>query len=401
VKGFGFSWRSLELAAPEDLSDLLGRLSARSHFRNAFSAQRELHQRYWMPLTSAVAEILPSVIEHLERTRPAMILADAHLYSDWYARAAGCCGARLVLHQALAPLTFNHRLYVRVFGYRSPGVVPASLIEMMGMGWKTALKFSGIARQPIRTVQARSTMRRVRCAAEKAFARCPRPAASPYVVHSGVGALECQLQPPETQRRVHFLLVSTKQYTREGVPPELMTWIGRQQRPVIYVCFGTMVRLRRAMVETMARGFIDADVSTIWVLPDHDSGIAPTNVSVDRFRIERCLPQAEVLASEKVAAFVGCGGSGSVLEALGHGHPVLSIPFTWDQTYNASVVTRLGAGFVLDKRNLSADSISKAVRDLIGEPSYTERAREIERVLRDPPEDFAVESWIDSLGLRL
>jgi UDP:flavonoid glycosyltransferase YjiC (YdhE family) len=73
------------------------------------------------------------------------------------------------------------------------------------------------------------------------------------------------------------------------------------------------------------------------------------------------------------------GGHGTVARALGAGVPVLCCPAVGDMTENGARVGWAGVGLALPWRLLGRASLRVAVRRILGDGSFRERAREIAR----------------------
>jgi UDP:flavonoid glycosyltransferase YjiC (YdhE family) len=90
-------------------------------------------------------------------------------------------------------------------------------------------------------------------------------------------------------------------------------------------------------------------------------GPIPDNVTVLPF-----VPQGEVMPH---ASLVLChGGSGTLLEALARGIPVVVVPLFADQPANARSVERTGAGLAVWEINPA--SVETALRRIWSEPSF-------------------------------
>lgn len=89
------------------------------------------------------------------------------------------------------------------------------------------------------------------------------------------------------------------------------------------------------------------------------------------------LPYSQAMAA---ADLVVChGGHGTVARALQAGAPLLVCPAVGDMAENGARVAWSGAGLSLPKRLMSPRGIRLAVRRLLGDPSYRERAGELAR----------------------
>jgi UDP:flavonoid glycosyltransferase YjiC (YdhE family) len=149
----------------------------------------------------------------------------------------------------------------------------------------------------------------------------------------------------------------------------------KEDVPFIYITLGTIAgRLPkskaafRMALAAVADLPINALLTTGPVMPIADLGPIPTNVRVETF-----VPQAEVLPRSD--AVLCHGGSGTVLGALAAGVPMVITPLFADQPANAASVAASGAGIaVVDG---TADDIRAALQQVLGDPSYRQRAGEI------------------------
>jgi UDP:flavonoid glycosyltransferase YjiC (YdhE family) len=95
---------------------------------------------------------------------------------------------------------------------------------------------------------------------------------------------------------------------------------------------------------------------------------------------ESFLPHSAVLPH--VAAVVSQCGLGTLMKTLRHGVPVVCLPVLGDQPDNAARVEASGAGIRLS-RDASADEIGAAIRRVIAEPAYRQRAQELSRLIAE------------------
>jgi UDP:flavonoid glycosyltransferase YjiC (YdhE family) len=94
-----------------------------------------------------------------------------------------------------------------------------------------------------------------------------------------------------------------------------------------------------------------------------------TVLAVDYAPLESVLPRA--------AAVVHQGGIGTCAEALRAGIPSLVVPFGFDQPDNGERLRRLGVARVLRRERVTAATLAAKLRELLGDPSITARAREL------------------------
>jgi UDP:flavonoid glycosyltransferase YjiC (YdhE family) len=182
----------------------------------------------------------------------------------------------------------------------------------------------------------------------------------------------------------------------EKQPGELPDWWpGREGQPLVYVTFGSVAGsfpqalpvygvALQAVADLPVRVLLtvgrDLDLDA---LPD-----APDNV-----RVERWVPQQDVLGH--TAAAVVHGGSGSTLGAIAAGVPLVVVPLFADQPQNARRVAEVGAGLAVEPNRddlpATVRPLREAIETLLADGSYRERAGTLADELRaQPPVDAAL-----------
>ena len=180
------------------------------------------------------------------------------------------------------------------------------------------------------------------------------------------------------------------------VPEELPAWWpGREEQPLVYVTFGSVAgQFAQAMpvYEVALRAVADLPVRVLLTV-GHDLDLDALPSAPDNVRIERWVPQQDVLRHAGIA--VVHGGSGSTLGAIAAGVPLVVVPLFADQPQNARRVAEVGAGLSVEPDREAPDAtvapLREAIDDVLGNPSYGERARALAEELRaQPPVDDAV-----------
>jgi MGT family glycosyltransferase len=150
----------------------------------------------------------------------------------------------------------------------------------------------------------------------------------------------------------------------------------REERPLVYVCFGTSFNARaghfRAAIEGLAGEPVDVLVSTGGgLMTSEELGPLPANVTLRDFA-----PGREVLA--RASLHITHGGCNSVHETLLAGVPMLLMPQAWDQWPLAGRVEFLGAGLIAEE---SPQAVRTAARWLLDDDHVAERVEELGRHL--------------------
>lgn len=150
-------------------------------------------------------------------------------------------------------------------------------------------------------------------------------------------------------------------------------------RPLIYASLGTLINDNRAffrsVIDAMTGTEYDLLVSTGGAFKPTDFGAIPPNVTVREW-----VPQAQVL--RQAALFITHGGVNSIQDGLSHDLPLLLAPQQQEQTINSFAVLDQGAGLMLTRDKLNADSVRAGVERLLGEHTFRLSARRLGESLR-------------------
>jgi zeaxanthin glucosyltransferase len=149
----------------------------------------------------------------------------------------------------------------------------------------------------------------------------------------------------------------------ETVPDDVRAWLDADDRPLVYVSFGSFLSARGDVLGTVLTALRSMNVR-VAVATGSARELPPP---AEGWLVRDVLPQAALLA--RAALAVTHGGNNSVTEALTFGVPMVVLPFSTDQFAGAAAVERGGVGVALDPNAASATDVIDAVRDvLFGHP---------------------------------
>ncbi|XP_078169033.1 UDP-glycosyltransferase 90A1-like [Carex rostrata] len=156
----------------------------------------------------------------------------------------------------------------------------------------------------------------------------------------------------------------------------LLDWLDSRlsmNRPVLYVAFGTQIKLSPNQTKELATGLERSGLDFIWVMRGEKSnwhdGFAE-RVGVRCRLVNEWVDQTEILAHKAVYGFMSHCGWNSVMETLCAGVPVLAWPMIADQ--------RLNAKFVVEELKMGL-----RIRASDGTKDGLVEAEEIERLTRE------------------
>ncbi|KAH8241008.1 hypothetical protein KR026_010157, partial [Drosophila bipectinata] len=100
---------------------------------------------------------------------------------------------------------------------------------------------------------------------------------------------------------------------------------------------------------------------------------------------KKWLPQDDILAHPNIKLFINHAGKGSVQEALFHGVPMLALPVFADHPGTADKLVANGYGLRLELAILEEKQFKAAIKEIIENPKYAQKAKSFSQLYRDRP----------------
>jgi MGT family glycosyltransferase len=160
-------------------------------------------------------------------------------------------------------------------------------------------------------------------------------------------------------------------------------------RPVVYATMGTVVNSTPGVFATILEALRDEPIDIV-VTVGRDQDPAELGPQPDNVYIERYIPQTLILPLCDAAVIHG--GFNTTMAVLYHGLPALFIPVFADQPANAEKCVQIGVAESIPFRELSVEKVRSAVRTLLKEPHYREKALLLQKEMHALPRlDVAVD----------
>jgi UDP:flavonoid glycosyltransferase YjiC (YdhE family) len=211
-------------------------------------------------------------------------------------------------------------------------------------------------------------------------------AAEPYARHRAEFGLPPDPDMVDPFRYLH-LCSTPKRWDRPGLPAPANTHYVRHvsvarpgevlpewaqslgDRPTVYAALGTIAHAMPGIFELILEALRSEDVNLVLAVGQDPAvfGPQPANVHVERY-----VPQTQLLPQCDV--FISHGGFNSVKESLSCGVPLVVLPIMSDEPYSAERCEALGVGRAIAPANRTADAVRDAVRAVLGDSRYRERA---------------------------
>jgi polyene glycosyltransferase len=190
-----------------------------------------------------------------------------------------------------------------------------------------------------------------------------------------VREFEYPLNPPDNVRNLGAALPPLPQAPDD----EIIGWLDARSS-VVYISFGTVTRLTRAEVASLAEVArrLDGAHDVLWKLPaDQQQLLPPADSLPGNLRIESWVTsQYDVFAHPHVTAFLTHAGGNGFHEALSFGKPMVSRPLHGDCFDVAVRAKDRGVGLTLDPvKTADPGHVTKLINRVLNEPSFRERAK--------------------------
>lgn len=154
---------------------------------------------------------------------------------------------------------------------------------------------------------------------------------------------------------------------------------------IVYVTMGSMQVLEQFQLEALFYGLksLTPKVAVAWSLKEEQHQQLPGGIEAlpSHFFVQKWLPQGEALQLGEVAVVVTHCGFGGLNETIAAGKPLVALPFRADQPANAKLAKERGLAEVLKPRKLTPASVKSALQKVLGDPSYAQRARELQGMM--------------------
>uniref|UniRef100_A0A914W979 UDP-glucuronosyltransferase n=1 Tax=Plectus sambesii TaxID=2011161 RepID=A0A914W979_9BILA len=164
---------------------------------------------------------------------------------------------------------------------------------------------------------------------------------------------------------------------------EFQTLMDKSDKGVIIFSLGTVSNTSN-MPEKMTNGFLEAfaqfpQYTILWRLEMDLPGVE----KYKHIHVLKWLPQKDLLAHPKMKLLIAHGGYNSLLETAKAGIPALLMPLFADQYINTKRAVRFGIGRMVDKLDITGDSVAAEMRALLEDESYSINSKRLAYMLND------------------
>lgn len=164
---------------------------------------------------------------------------------------------------------------------------------------------------------------------------------------------------------------------------DLKSFLDEAEKGVIYFSLGSNIKSkyineekRNIIMET----FSELPYKVLWKFENDELPNKPSNVKISKW-----LPQQDILGHPNIKLFITQAGLQSTEEAIYNQVPVLALPFIADQHRNAKRINEIGFGLHLDFSKLTKEGFKNSILEIINNPKYKEKTKELNDLLHDRP----------------
>lgn len=149
-------------------------------------------------------------------------------------------------------------------------------------------------------------------------------------------------------------------------------------QPLIYASLGTLQNRLGYVFQTIVDATRDLDAQLVLSMGGGHAGTLQ-NVPASAIVVEFA-PQLELL--KRADLTITHAGMNTTMESLSQGVPMVCLPVTNDQPAVGARVAWTGSGLVVPLKQLSKDRLNEAIRSVLYQPTFRERARELQSAIQ-------------------
>lgn len=333
----------------------------------------------------AVSGLIDDIKTDLSYFAPDLVVGDAHIFADLYRAFASHLGTSVVIHNASGTLAQSVRPYARVYGLADGSRVRMRAVELAGWLFRRVYRTGFYLANAGRWLESRRTKALFRAQIARSL-RAPGQGARAGAATTGLSWVElnCLGSGDGAAAETASQALPPLRSAPEALSPDLKVWLEQSPRSVVYVSFGSILRLPESSYRALVRMFKAIGCRVVWSAPVGGAESLRGLIGDDPdFHVTSYVAQAELLSLGKVACFVTHAGSASVLEALVSSTPLLCVPLHADNGYISGIVVRLGTGLRVWRRDLTSSHLGDQLRRILEDPGFAERARAVAATIED------------------
>uniref|UniRef100_A0A914WPZ5 UDP-glucuronosyltransferase n=1 Tax=Plectus sambesii TaxID=2011161 RepID=A0A914WPZ5_9BILA len=164
--------------------------------------------------------------------------------------------------------------------------------------------------------------------------------------------------------------------------------IAKGEKGAVYLSFGSLANCSRFPLEkklAILEAFASfPEYQFIWKYeqPENDWHLFENYSNIHPVK---WAPQVDLLNHPKMKAFITHGGMNSVTEAIHFATPMVAIPLFGDQEHNVATAVKRGVAVSIDRKKLTAETLTNALRQVLNDDSFTKNAETLAAMIAKKP----------------
>lgn len=186
---------------------------------------------------------------------------------------------------------------------------------------------------------------------------------------------------------------------KDNAPPDpsLLRFLGKGPAPIVFTLGSAAVHVAGDFYRESIKAAKLLNRRAILLVGSDQN--RPKEPLSDDIAVFNYAPHGELMP--RAAAVVHQGGVGTTGQAMRAGVPTIVVPFAHDQPDNAARVERLGVSRTIARSNYKAERVAGELKELLSNPFYSRRAREVgSRVRSENGAAVAVDLILNQLNER-
>jgi UDP:flavonoid glycosyltransferase YjiC (YdhE family) len=162
-----------------------------------------------------------------------------------------------------------------------------------------------------------------------------------------------------------------------SIEPELLNFLDKGPAPVVFTLGSSAVHVAGDFFHESIEAAKLLGQRAVFLTGDKNRPQEPLPGGMAAFDYA---PYGDLLP--RAALMVHQGGVGTTGQGLRAGIPMLVMPYNHDQPDNAARVKRLGVARTISRANYKASRVAKELKELLGNPTYAQRAKALGQQVR-------------------
>ncbi|KAI6184891.1 UDP-glucuronosyltransferase [Aphelenchoides bicaudatus] len=170
------------------------------------------------------------------------------------------------------------------------------------------------------------------------------------------------------------------------LPEDYQKFMDGAKDGVILISFGSSP-LSMLMPPVVKQSFLNAfdNFPKVKFILKHENSSDNIAAGHSNVLTRQWIPQVDIMNHKNLIGFISHGGMNSLIESSVYGVPTICIALFGDQTRNCLMSQNRGISIPLNKMELTTESITNALRELIQNKKYLNKARSIGKMIKKAP----------------